>query len=231
MKFKSSKKVVQGEFAFRSHGGPRKNAGPKRKGPRPLVSHRRREAITGREPLHVTVRLMEGLPSLRRKPVLCLIKAAFAAGCERFGFRLIHWSVQSNHIHMLVEAENNESLSRGMQGLLVRVARALNSLWGRKGRVFSDRYHARILKTPREVRNALVYVLQNARRHGLRILSGLDAYASGFWFSGWKEGMPLLVGSQGPLPLSTARTWLLCTGWWKRHGLIGRSESPVRRAA
>ncbi len=132
---------------------------------------------------------------------------------------------------MLVEAENNESLSRGMQGLLVRVARALNRHWGRKGQVFSDRYHARILKTPREVRNALVYVLQNARRHGLRILSGLDAYASGFWFSGWKEGQPRLVGSQGPLPLTGATTWLLSTGWWRKHGLIGRSESPLRRAA
>jgi hypothetical protein len=132
---------------------------------------------------------------------------------------------------MLVEAENNESLSRGMQGLLVRVARALNRLWVRKGRVFSDRYHAHVLRTPREVRNALVYVLHNARHHGLRILSGLDAYASGFWFSGWREGMPILVGSQGPLPLTEATTWLMCAGWRQRHGLIGRSESPLRRAA
>ncbi len=221
----------QGEFAFRSHGGRRKNAGRKREAPRALVSDRTREVISRREPLHVTMRLMEGLPSLRRKPVLCAIKAAFMAGCDRFGFRLIHWSLQSNHIHLVVEAEDNESLSRGMQGLLVRVAMALNRLWGRKGRVSSDRYHAHILRTPREVRNALVYVLQNARRHGLRILSGLDAYASGFWFSGWKEGLPLLIGTQGPLPLTMATTWLLNTGWWQRHGLIGRSESPVRRAA
>jgi len=132
---------------------------------------------------------------------------------------------------MLVEARNNESLSKGMQGLQVRVARALNRLWVRKGRVFSDRYHARGLRTPREVRNALVYVLQNARRHGLRIISGLDAYASGFWFSGWREGQPRLVGSQSSLPLTGATTWLLSTGWWQRHGFIGLSESPVRRVA
>ena len=196
-----------------------------------MVSHGKRELVTGKEPMHATVRLIERLPSLRRKSALAVLKPAFAAGCARFGFRLVHWSVQSNHIHMLVEAEDNDSLSRGMKGLLVRVARALNKLWKRKGRVFSDRYHARILKTPREVRHALVYVLQNARRHGLRLLSGLDAYASGFWFLGWKEGQPMVVGDRWPLPVARARTWLLETGWWKRHGLIGREESPLRRAA
>jgi REP element-mobilizing transposase RayT len=196
-----------------------------------MVPHRKREVINGREPVHATVRLIEGLPSLRRMRALGVLKGAFAAGCDRLGFRLVQWSVQSNHIHLLVEAEDNDSLSRGMQGLQVRMAKALNKLWGRKGRVFSGRYHSRVLRTPREVRNALVYVLQNARRHGLKLHSHLDAYASGFWFSGWKEGLPVVVGDQGPLPLVKAGTWLLETGWWQKHGLIGQAETPLRRAA
>ena len=231
MKSRRRKSIGQGEFAFRSHGGPREGSGRKLEAPRPMVSHRKRDVINGREPVHVTVRLMEGLASLRRMRVLGVLKGAFAAGCDRFGFRLVQWSVQSNHIHLLVEAEDNDSLSRGMQGLAVRMARALNKLWERKGRVFSDRFHARILRTPREVRNALVYVLQNARRHGLKLHSWLDAYASGVWFRGWKEGTPGLVGGTGPLPLARARTWLLETGWWQRHGLIGREEVPARNAA
>ena len=231
MKSTSCKKFGQGEFVFGSHGGPRKGAGRKLEAPKPMVSHRKREVIDGREPVHATVRLIEGLPSLRRMRVLGVLKGAFAAGRDRFGFRLVHWSVQSNHIHLLVEAEGNEALSRGMQGLQVRMAKALNKLWERKGRVFSDRFHARVLKTPTEVRNALLYVLQNARRHGLKLHSHLDAYASGFWFSGWREGLPRLVGDLGPLPLTRSRTWLLETGWWLRHGLIGPQESPLRRAA
>jgi REP element-mobilizing transposase RayT len=121
-----------------------------------MVSHRKRDVLRGNEPVHVTVRLIDRLPSLRRSGTISALKAVFAAGCDRFGFRLVHWSVQSNHIHMLVEAADNGSLSRGMQGLMVRIAKALNRLWARKGKVFSDRYHAHILRTPREVRNALI---------------------------------------------------------------------------
>jgi len=231
VKSRRSKSIGQGEFAFRSHGGPRRGAGRKLESPRPMVSHRKRDVINGREPVHVTVRLIEGLPSLRRMRVLGVLKRAFAAGCDRLGFQLVQWSVQRNHMHLLVEAEDNDSLSRGMQGLQVRMARALNKLWGRKGRVFCGRFHSRVLRTPKEVRNALVYVLQNARHHGLKLHSHLDAYASGFWFSGWKEGTPGLVGDPGPLPLARARTWLLKTGWWQRHGLIGQKELPLRRAA
>jgi len=184
VKSTNCKKSGQGEFAFRNHGGPREGAVRKLEASKPMVSHRKREVINGREPVHATVRLIEGLPSLRSMRVLGVLKVAFSAGCDRFGFRLVHWSVQSNHIHLLVEAEDNEALSKGMQG-----------------RVFSDRFHSRILRTPREVRNALLYVLQNARRHGLKLHSHLDAYASGFWFSGWREGLPLVVGAPGPDPL------------------------------
>lgn len=91
---------------------------------------------------------------------------AFREGSERAGFRLVHHAVQSNHAHLLVEARNRSSLSRGIGGLATRIARRLNRLWGRTGGIFADRYHDRILRTPREVRNALRYVLNNARKHG-----------------------------------------------------------------
>jgi putative transposase len=106
--------------------------------------------------------------------------------------------------------------------LLVRVARALNRLWRRRGSVFPDRFHARAMRTPREVRAALVYVLQNARHHGLKLL-GMDPFSSGYWFDGWKE-KPRMVGSPQPL---AARSWLLREGW-RRFGLIGLRECPSR---
>ena len=79
--------------------------------------------------------------------------------------RMVHFSVQGNHIHLIVEADDKKCLSRGLQGLNVRIARAVNRALGRKGNVFADRYHARILKTPTEVRNAVRYVLNNLRKH------------------------------------------------------------------
>jgi len=171
----------------------------------------------------VTLRLREGLPSLRTNLVRARIFDAFTDARGRFGLRLNQFSVQSNHVHLIVEADDRAALSRGMKGLAVRVARALNLLWRRRGSVFSDRFHARALRTPREVRAALVYVLQNARHHGLRLL-GVDPYSSGPWFDGWRQGIVLACRGPGML----ARSWLLCEGW-RRHGLIGIEESPSRR--
>jgi hypothetical protein len=91
--------------------------------------------------------------------------------------------VQSNHLHLLVEAESREALSRGVQGLAVRLARAVNRTLVRCGRVFAGRYHRRDLATPREVRHALVYVLVNHRKHGLRP-EAIDSCSSGPWFTG-----------------------------------------------
>jgi hypothetical protein len=108
-----------------------------------------------------------------------------------------------------------------MQGLLVRVAHALNDLWRHVGSVFADRFHARELRSPREVRAALVYVIQNARRHGWR-LNGVDPCSSGPWFDGWKESSAIFLGR----PVTNATCWLLCEGW-RRHGLIGIDENPI----
>jgi hypothetical protein len=151
-----------------------------------------------------------------------VVVAAIAAGRDRFEFRLTQYSLQSNHVHFIAEAGDRRALSRGMQGLLVRVAHALNALWNRTGSVFSDRFHARVLCTPREVRAALVYVLQNVRHHG-SAFGGIDAYSSGPWFDGWKDRLVAVIGS----PVALARTWLLREGW-RRHGRIGLEEGPSR---
>ena len=104
------------------------------------------------------------------------------------------------------------------------MAKGLNRLWGRKGSVFADRYHDKVLRTPREVRNALAYVLNNARRHGLRLAQGLDFFASRWWFDGWREGVRAR-GVPVVRPVAAGKTWLLNVGW-RRHGLVGQAELP-----
>jgi hypothetical protein len=125
------------------------------------------------------------------------------------------------HVHLIIEALNRLALSRGMQGLLMRVARALNRAWQRSGSVFSERHHDRILRTPKEVRSALAYVLNNAKRHGI-FEAGVDAFSSGLWFDGWREAKPS-VSVRSILP--KARTWLLTLGW-RRWGLISLDTVP-----
>jgi REP element-mobilizing transposase RayT len=233
-------RVRQHELVFSNWGGARPGAGRKPKGTRAGVSHRRREALASRFPVHANARVRAGLPSLRCDAARRALERAFAAGRERFGFRLIHYSIQTNHVHFVVEATDARALSRGMQGLLVRVARALNRLWGRRGSVFADRYHARILRTPREVRNALAYVVLNAQKHGIRV-QGIDPYSSGAVFDGWRDGGSA-TGNWKPrdaaesddtlervrethLPVTLARTWLLRIGW-RRWGLVRIDEVP-----
>ncbi|MFN8826000.1 MAG: hypothetical protein ACK501_13615, partial [Planctomycetota bacterium] len=148
---------------FRSgRGGARAGAGRKPKIPgRPGVDHRERAPLGKRFPVHVTIKLRSGLPRLRSTREYAALRAAFAAGCARNlagTFRLCHYAVLNDHLHLLCEAESRAALSRGLQGLLIRIAKALNKLWSRRGRVFADRYHDHILKSPREVRNALRYL-------------------------------------------------------------------------
>ena len=129
-----------------------------------------------RFPVHVTWRMREGVWQLRTQRCFKALSRAFWQGCNRFGFRLVHYSVQGNHMHLLVEANGEKSLAKGMNGLGVRVARGLNRVMGRKGHVLEERYHGHILKTPTEVKNARAYQLGNARKHiGLE---GEDPYTS-----------------------------------------------------
>jgi REP element-mobilizing transposase RayT len=165
---------------------------------------------------------------LRGSATFRVVKSALRAGAQRDGFRLVHYSVQSNHLHLIVEAHDAEHLSRGVAGLCVRLARHINRHFGRRGRLFATRFHARPLKTPREVRNALAYVLLNHRRHGARLRDddvAFDPCSSSACFDGWHERPPDLphdvVGTRPP------RTWLLTTGW-RRHRLLRTDETPGR---
>jgi putative transposase len=155
----------QREFRFRTWGGVRKGAGRKPRDARAGVSHLRRAEFPKRFPVHVTVRMRQGVYGLRSRRCFSVLARAFWAGGDRFGFRLVHYSVQGNHIHLLAEAGGKQSLARGMKGLGVRVARGLNRLMQRRGRVLGDRYHARILRSPTEVKRVLHYLRDNARRH------------------------------------------------------------------
>lgn len=213
---------------FRTRGGARRGAGRKPKGPRAGVSHAARPKLSRHHPVHVTTRLRGGLPSLRHPTEIAVLERAFRAGSERMGFRLVHYSIQRDHLHFLVEAEDERALGRGMKGLLVRVARVLNRLWRRVGAVLADRYHAHALRTPRETRNALVYVLNNAKKHVGRY-SGLDPGSSARWFDGWTESASSPHHPPDtPRIVAEARTWLVRVGW-RRHGRIDPSEVPRAR--
>ncbi len=218
------------QLTFERRGGARRGAGRRPNGAHAGVSHSKRPALAARFPVLVTMKLERGPPSLRTRATLELIHGAFRGSQERHGMRLVHFSIQSNHLHLLVEARDAPSLSRGMQGLAVRVARGLNRIWSRKGRVFADRFHSRILRTPREVRYALGYVLNNARKHGARLV-GLDPFASGATFDGWLTSVrrQQRAAAGADPPIVPARTWLLAVGW-RRHGRIDVTETPGRAA-
>jgi REP element-mobilizing transposase RayT len=183
--------------------------------------------------VHVTMRLRKGLPTLRHKALAEPVFAAFRAAKERLGVRLVQFSVQSNHLHLIVEADGQRALSRAMQGLAVRLARSMNRRLKERGSVFSDRYHSRALRTPLEVRRALVYVLHNHRRHltGRGRPSRFDVFSSAAYFDGFAT--PILrwpksgfVPPKEP-PVSHSKTWLLRVGW-RRFGLLTPSDAPAR---
>jgi hypothetical protein len=143
-------------------------------------------------------------------------------------FRVIHYSVQDDHLHLLVEAEDASALTRGVSGLVIRAARSVNHTLGRSGRVWGTRYHARALTSPREVRHGIVYVLMNRKKHERDGRPGIDPCSSAAWFDGLRSTLPPAPASS---PVRRPQTWLARVGW-RRHGLIDISETPkiVRRA-
>jgi putative transposase len=220
------------EMQFRSRrGGKRRGAGRKRIAPRPCVPHRKRPRLASRFPVHVTVRLIAGLPRLRGPGPAKVLKAAFVRGCDKGVFRICQFSVQGNHVHLVCEARDEVALARGIQGWKICVARRLNDYWDRRGTLFGDRYHAVILTTPRQTRNCLVYVLQNARRHGEPVTT-VDIYTSAWYFDGWasdgwRRGFDPPDSREGSV-VAAAATWLLSTGWRSRGGgPIGTAEVPA----
>jgi len=210
-------------------GGKRRGAGRPRVAPRPRVPHRTRPRLASRFPVHVTVRLVAGLPRLRGAGPAKALKEAFVRGCNKGVFRICQFSVQGNHIHLVCEARDEVALARGVQGWKISVARRLNEQWDRTGTLFDDRYHAVILTTPRQTRNALVYVMNNARRHGEPVPKGIDIYSSAWYFDGWRSerwrrGLDPPDNPHGP-PVARARTWMLRIGWRERGG--GRIAAAV----
>lgn len=209
-------------------GGRRAGAGRKR-GPSPRHQHRARAPLAARFPCHVTLKVRRGLPSLRAVALVRELERSFAAACDRGRFRLAHYSIQNDHVHLIVEAVSKHDLASGMKSIGARVARAVNRVFGRSGPVLSDRFHLHVLRTPREVRNAIAYVLLNARRHLAKLgrkvptLTVVDPASSGRWFTGWTRWVH--QSSSDPVPVATPRTWLLAAGW-RCHGLISPGEAP-----
>jgi putative transposase len=201
--------------------GGRRNGAGRPPGGRRTVPHRKRPLHRARFPLHVTLRAREGLPPFREAVLVRAIRDVIAAASGK-AFRVLHFSIQTNHIHLIVEAHDNVALSRGMQWLDARMARTLNQMLHAHGNVWRERYHARELTTPRSVRNAIVYVLMNVRKHGARLASGVDACSSAPWFDGFASRMTL---SEDASPVSSPRTWLAGVGW-RRRGLIQLTEHP-----
>jgi REP element-mobilizing transposase RayT len=182
---------------LRAHGGRRRRAGRKPKGQKALVSHLARPQFDRITPAHVTMRIGDDVPSLRSSRRFAVIRQCFTASRGKFGLRLVEFSVLSNHLHLVVEADSSKSLSRGMQGLNIRLAKALNSALNRSGRVFADHYHSRLLSTPTEVATAICYVLENAEHHDGE--EGEDPCCS--------------TSAQSAAAAAEPQGWLLRIGW------------------
>lgn len=185
--------------------------------------------MAARFPCHLTLKVRGEIPSLRSVRLVRELERSFAAACERGRFRLVHYSVQSDHLHAIVEVASSRDLASGMKSIAARLARAVNRVFARRGPVLADRYHLHVLRTPREVRNAIAYVLLNARRHlakrGRRPprSAAIDPASSGRWFDGWRNVRAL--GLSAATPVAKARTWLLAIGW-RRQGLLDPAEVP-----
>jgi REP element-mobilizing transposase RayT len=199
---------AQTSLAFKTWGGARAGAGrkPSRDSGQP---HLARPELSRHHPVHTTLRVAHGCWNLRSRRALAALQGAFEGGRARFGFRLIHYSVQGNHLHFIVESEDKQALSRGMQALTIRMARALNRMMQRRGTVFADRFHAHVLRSRREVAHALRYVFGNfahhARRWGTEIRASFcDPFSSVAFFAAE-------VPSGAPVAAPT--TWLLRVGW------------------
>ncbi len=213
---------ARGEKIHRLPGRPAKAV----KSPH-AVTHQPRPRLAKKEVLHLTLKLRRGLPSLRRDKAFAAIQRSFYKYSRGDGFRLVHFSVQKDHLHLIAEADSKSALSKGMQKLAISLAKRLDWLWrkltaSKVGRIFKERYHQHMLQTAQEVRNALVYVIQNAKKHGEIPAHERDFYSSARFFDGFANAKPQ------PPPdkmLASATAWLLTTAW-RQKGLIAVSEIP-----
>lgn len=211
----------------RTHGGRRDGVGRPLSTSRKGLPHRSRPFHDRKLPVHVTWRLRDELPSLRRPALARIVGRAIRKNTEgqlarQTSFRVLHFSVQPDHLHLIVEAGDRRALTAGLRGLAVWIARKVNGQLGTRGNIVRDRYHERPLRTPREVRGAIVYVLQNHRHH-VRAHHRVDPWSSAAWFDGWAEALPPPLTSS---PVIAPKTWLAKAGW-RRFGLIDLDEAPA----
>jgi REP element-mobilizing transposase RayT len=221
-----------------THGGKRENAGRKPTRGGTWVKHVARPWHDQNHPVHVTLRVRRGILNLRglrlARTITDGLRRAAQSGearpaTRRLTFRVVHYSIQPNHLHLIVEATSKIALARGMQGLASGLARRVNRKLHRRGSLFGDRYHAHTLASPTEVRNAIVYVVKNYEKHpdpipdlGTEPQRGIDPCSSARWFPGWVQ--PAEPTALAP-PVAAPHTWLLRVGW-KRNGLVERHERP-----
>lgn len=216
----------------RTHGGRRVGAGRKKRLDK-SPNHVLRPELSKRTPVHVSLRCVRGIPSLRQWGIYEQVRRVLLRFLELEDFRVVHISIQRNHLHFIIEADSKRALSRRMQSLVILLARAINERWSREGKVFAYRYSARQIKTRRYARNALSYVLNNWRRHWVDVKDGLakdiylDEFSSAVSFDGWtiRFGRPRSVDYE-PLPVSAPQTFLLREGW-KEYGRIDPFERPA----
>jgi REP element-mobilizing transposase RayT len=219
------------------NGGARRGAGRKPAGARAGASHAARPVVTAACALHVTIRVVEGMPALRQPAMYAAIRAASVAAERQRAFRIVHASIQDDHVHVICEAEDQGALGRGMQSFQISAARRINAAVGRRGRVFQDRYHLVVIRSPTQMRNVLAYVLGNWRKHGAdrQVTPGwrVDPYATGYAFGGWKELRdggalwPTTVAARG-IVVKPARSWILRIGWRRGGPEISVRDVPGR---
>jgi REP element-mobilizing transposase RayT len=228
---------------FKQHGGKRRGAGRPPKGKRAGSSHKPRPFLHERYPVHVVLRVVGEIGSLCKRSRYQAIREATLTTARREDFRIVHLSLQRDHVHLLVEAKNTQALSAGMQGFQISAAKHLNAAISkrrpgprRRGRVFSDRYHAEIITSPRQARHALSYVLSNWRKHREDRVAPMsswtiDWFSSAVTFPGWAEygDEPFLwrgPPTYDPLVVRQPRTWLLKVGYLRGGPPISYREVP-----
>ena len=207
-------------------GGKRPGAGRKPSNPnaRSRVTHAKRAVHKGRHPVHITLRAKTGLPSFRQQRVHRLLAEVLRAQRRRRykdAFRVLHFSIQANHVHLVIEADTEHAegyvpLRAGISGFEIAFARRLNMMLGRKGKVWADRYHRHDLKTPKETWFGLAYVFDNYTHHGEKSYGEgvVDVYSSACMFDGWAgDHFVPIEDDRWRWPICRAHTWLARTGY------------------
>jgi len=233
---------------FKKRGGKRRGAGRKPTGKRAGSSHKARPELKARHPVHVVLRVVDAVRTLRRRLTYHAIREATLTTARREDVRIVHVSIQRRHVHLLVEADGKAALAAGMQGFQISAAKHLNAAISRgkpgprrRGRVFQDRYYAEVITSPTQARHALAYVLSNWRKHEedrRQPMSEwkIDWFSTAAMFPGWAEYKPyedepfLWRGppTYDPLVVHQPRTWLLREGW-RKSGPISCREVPSAR--